>query len=281
MISISPLQAVMWTFRRSERDVVNLYNSLSPVMQLATGGDMLNFGYWDGVRDPVAAQRNLCALVADMAELSSAKMLVDVGSGLGAPAMQWKGAYSADICCVNINRGQLVSATGRNTGILLVNATCTALPLSDGSADRIVALESAQHFRPLEWFVSESRRVLKKGSLLVMALPVMKQDEGHLKAVSKLGILSLTWSSEHYGLGHVKEAIERGGFAVSDIRHIGQEVYKPLADYYVKNREVIRRDILKEYSPLVEGVLYRSLLKMKQASERGVIDYVVIKATCL
>ena len=36
----------LWTFRRNENDVVNLYNTLSPVMQLATGGNMLNFGYW-------------------------------------------------------------------------------------------------------------------------------------------------------------------------------------------------------------------------------------------
>jgi len=36
----------LWTFRRNENDVVNLYNTLSPVMQLATGGSMLNFGYW-------------------------------------------------------------------------------------------------------------------------------------------------------------------------------------------------------------------------------------------
>ena len=27
----------LWTFRRNENDVVNLYNTLSPVMQLATG----------------------------------------------------------------------------------------------------------------------------------------------------------------------------------------------------------------------------------------------------
>ena len=37
----------LWTFRRNEKDIVNLYNTLSPVMQLATGGNMLNFGCWD------------------------------------------------------------------------------------------------------------------------------------------------------------------------------------------------------------------------------------------
>ncbi len=282
MISINPLQAFMWTFRRSERDVVNLYNSLSPVMQLATGGSMLNFGYWDGVHDPVAAQHNLCALVGDMAELDASKMLLDVGSGLGAPAMQWNDAYSADICCVNINYRQSriasESANGRG-GVSFVNGTCTALPFPDRSADRVVALESAQHFRPLEKFVSESRRVLKDSGILVIALPVMKQSDGHLAAVAKLGILSFTWSSEHYGLGHVRSAVERGGFAIDDIRHVGHQVYEPLADYYIENRQALRERILEEYSSFVERVLYRSLVKMRDASQKGIIDYAIIKAS--
>jgi cyclopropane fatty-acyl-phospholipid synthase-like methyltransferase len=271
----------LWTFRRSERDVVNLYNSLSPVMQLATGGNMLNFGYWDGVNDPVAAQRNLCSLVGDIAELSSAKRLVDVGSGLGAPAMHWNGAYSADIFCVNINYTQLLLATELANGhnaILFLNATCNELPLADQSADRIVALESAQHFRPLDQFISESRRVLKNDGLLVMALPVMKQNEHQLKAAAKLGILSFTWSSEHYGLEYVKSTVE-SGFNIQDLRHIGHQVYEPLADYYVKNRQSLRESVLKEYSPFVERVLYKSLLKMKDASRKGIIDYVIIKAS--
>lgn len=282
MISVSPLQAILWTFRRSERDVVNLYNSLSPVMQLATGGNMLNFGYWDGARDPVVAQSNLCSLVGDIAELSSCRLLIDVGSGLGAPAMQWKKVFGSDICCVNVNyRQSLFAAESADSheGISFVNATCTALPLPDKSADRVIALESAQHFRPLERFISESRRVLKEEGLLVMALPVMTQNEAHFKAAAKLGILSFTWSSEHYGLEYVKSAIEHGGFTVKDVRRIGHHVYEPLADYYLKNRQNLRVNILKEYSSFIEGVLYKSLRKMKDASTKGIIDYVIIKAS--
>lgn len=282
LISISLLQAILWTFRRNERDVINLYNSLSPVMQLATRGNMLNFGYWEGVRDPVNAQRNLCSLVGDVAKLSSAKRLVDVGSGLGAPAMQWKDAYSPEICCVNVNYRQSLLGAGLangHRGISFVNSTCTALPFSDKSADRVVALESAQHFKPLERFISESRRVLKDGGILVIALPVMKQSDGHLRAVAKLGILSFTWSSEHYGVDYVRSAIERGGFEVDDVRRIGHQVYEPLADYYLENRQTLRESILREYSPFVEQVLYKSLLKMKDASARGIIDYVIMKAT--
>lgn len=272
---INPLQAVLWTFRRNEHDVINLYNSLSPVMQLATGGDMLNFGYWNGkASDPVAAQNDLCSLVGDMAELGSAKRLVDVGSGLAAPAALWKSAYSSlDISCVNINFQQLLAARQTNK-VSLLNATSTVLPFSDKSADRIVALESAQHFRPLDKFIKESRRVLEPGGLLVVAVPVLTRAHPFFK----LGILSWTWSSEHYNLEYVNSTIEDNGFEVQDVRHIGHQIYEPLADYYVLNRSGLRERILKEYPSFLENILYRSLLKMRDVSRKGIIDYVIIKA---
>ena len=76
MIKIKPLDVILWTFRRNENDVVNLYNVLSPVMQLASGGNMLNFGYWDkSDASPIMAQNKLCDLVGNMAELDSAKSI--------------------------------------------------------------------------------------------------------------------------------------------------------------------------------------------------------------
>jgi SAM-dependent methyltransferase len=275
LVLINPLQAVLWTFRRNEHDVINLYNSLSPVMQLATGGDMLNFGYWNGgAAGPVAAQNDLCSLVGDIAELGSAKRLVDVGSGLSAPAARWKSAHGAlDISCVNINFQQLQSA--RQAAVQLLNATSTLLPFSDGSADRIVALESAQHFRPLEKFVKEAGRVLEPGGLLVIAIPVVTRA----RPFFKLGILSWTWSSEHYELEYVKSAIASNGFEIREIRHIGRQVYGPLTDYYVLHRGALRERILKRYPSFLEKVLYRSLLKMRDVSRKGIIDYVIIKAS--
>jgi cyclopropane fatty-acyl-phospholipid synthase-like methyltransferase len=242
-------------------------------MQLATEGDMLNFGYWKGAAEPLAAQQALCSLVGDIAELGSAKTVIDVGSGLAAPARLWKSAYDVRISCANINYGQL-RASKPAAEVSLVNATSTRLPYADRSADRIIALESAQHFRPLEDFAMESRRVLKDGGLLVVAIPVVTARHPALK----LGILSATWSSEHYSLGRVKSALEGAGFAIADVRLIGRQVYDPLADYYVANRTEIRRKILTRYPSFLEAVLYRSILKMRQVSEKGIIDYAVKKA---
>ena len=96
---------VLWTFRRNENDVVNLYNTLSPVMQLATGGSMLNFGHWKkDEQSPVDAQNRLCDEVGKLAELNSANSLLDVGSGLSSPTITWATSYpNMNILCLNFS----------------------------------------------------------------------------------------------------------------------------------------------------------------------------------
>jgi SAM-dependent methyltransferase len=281
-------------------------------MTLATGGKMLNFGYWaDGFgnhlwidtfsslteskssnvdknnnssnnkksKTPLEAQQMLCAIVGELAELGSAKTIVDAGSGLGAPAAFWKSCHkSIDmIICLNINFLQL-QYSRENVSAALVNATSTTLPLASGSVDRIIALESAQHFRPFIQFVQESARILKRGGILVIAIPVLKTQKKLLLHFVKLGILSVTWSSEHYDLKHVEHAIKSTGLLVESIHYIGSSVYGPLADYYLQNREMLKQRILAAYPEYLEKILYRSILKMKEVSDKGDIEYVLLKA---
>jgi hypothetical protein len=123
---------------------------------------------------------------------------------------------------------------------------------------------------------------LQPGGLLVIAIPVITattHTHNQLTMLLKLGILSMTWSSEHYELEHVKSTIIKNGFGIDDIRRIGHYVYEPLADYYISNRDILRCKILKKYSSLLENVLYKSLLKMHEISRKGIIDYIIIKAS--
>jgi cyclopropane fatty-acyl-phospholipid synthase-like methyltransferase len=266
------LQVLLWTFRRNEKDVANLYNALSPVMTLATGGRMLNFGCWTGkAKTPIEAQEKLCDIVGEMAELASAKTVIDVGSGLGAPASHWKSMYEQlDVSCVNISFEQLLQMDRLSK----INATSTALPFANEFADRVIALESAQHFKPLSQFCREAARVLKHAGVLAVAIPVAITPP----SLSKLGILSMTWSSEHYQLGFVEAAIRDAGLDIVETRPIGQSVYVPLADYYEQNRPRLRPMIMQEYPGYLEAILNRSMRKMKDVSEKGIIDYVLIKA---
>lgn len=289
MKKINPLELFLWTFRRKEKDVVNLYDSLSDLMRLATGGDMLNFGYWDeNTTTPLEAQKKMCSFFGKKALLESNQHVVDVGSGIGSPAFQWALEYSPiNISCININYTQLLdsiniikkSITTHNIyeRFTLVNATSTALPFEKESIDRVLALESAQHFKPFKNFIAESYRILKKNGVLAIAIPVM--TERHVASLMKLGTLSLTWSSEHYSQEFVESTLKQGGFCITDLQKTGSSVYQPLANFYFENRDSIKNKILQYYPAYVEKILFRSLKKMKEISEKKIIDYILIICT--
>ncbi len=290
MKKIELLKVFLWTFRRNEKDTVNLYNSLSDLMRIATGGDMLNFGYWDDSNDsPLIAQKKLCSIFGKMAKLESGQHVIDVGSGFSSPALQWAKEFNPKkITCINLNFDQLKNSIKNDEGntyenydsknfkenINFLNATATSLPFSNESADRILALESAQHFKPLRNFLSESYRILKKDGILALAIPVMVQI--HTTPMMKLGLLSITWSSEHYSINFIESLLKEQGFHIDDKQKIGSNVYEPLTKYYIKNREFLKPRIKRQYPSYVEKILFKSLVKMSDVSKKKVIDYLLI-----
>ncbi len=243
-------------------------------MQISTGGAMLNFGYWSSeTTTPVSAQNNLCKIFAEMAELATSKHAVDVGSGLSAPSKLWRDMFpELSLFDVNINFQQL-SYSNTEKNIEFVNSTATKLPFASNTIDRVLALESAQHFKPLDSFISESRRILTRTGLLVMAVPITTKNS----ALGKTNLLKFTWSSEHYSMNYLKNLIERNGFHILDEKLIGSNVYQPLADHYFKNRTNLRKAILRKYPGYVENILFKSLQKMKKASEEKTIEYILLK----
>ena len=277
-MQLNPLDIIFWTFRRNEKDVVNLYNTLSPVMQLAVGGDMLNFGYWEnGSTTPIAAQQALCSKVGKLGELDSAENMIDVGSGVAGPARFWSNEYpELDIICVNTNFTQLQNAISAKNieRINQHNSTSANFPFASDSIDRVISLESAQHFKDFDSFISESKRVLKNNGILVIAIPVARKFENSLM---KLGILSFTWSSEHYSTDFIKTKLKDHNLEIMEIDSIGEKVYSPLTKFYTQNRKEIKQNLNSVFPSYLEKILYKSLLKMKEVSESKTIDYVLIK----
>mgnify|MGYP000728153031 CR=1 FL=1 len=267
-MSINLVDLLLWTFRRNENDVVKLYDSLSPIMEISTGGDMLNFGFWNNYTShPVDAQKQLCKMVGEMAEISSAQVIADVGSGILGPAKIWNLEYpSLQISSVNVNFSQLRSVDSGN--ISKLNSTARMLPFADLSLDRVIAFESAQHFKPIGDFFSESNRVLKDNGILALAIPTATDDS----SLRNLGILKFTWSSEHYKQDFVVSKTTKKFKIIKKIE-IGHDVFEPLSDYYIKNRRRLRNNILTQYPSYVENLLFKSLLKMKKTSHEKLIDY--------
>ena len=290
---INPIDALLWGIRRNQRDVINLYSSLSPLMSITTGSNMLNFGYWsDGIDNPIKAQENLCNIIGKLAELESAKTLLDIGSGLSSPAIFWKNEYPLlEIYCININYPHLIFANklkeqffiqknlNKNfkSDISLFNSTAIKLPFNKESIDRIVALESAQHFKPFIEFIQEVKYILKKEGIFIIAIPVITNLLRPIQNLVKLGILSFTWASEHYVLNDILEMLSCENFKIVEILNIGPLVYTPLSEYYIKNRKILVKGITSEYGPLLEYILFKSLVKMDKLSKAKIIDYAIIK----
>lgn len=289
-------------FRRNENDVKAIYNRFSDLMRIGTGGNFLNFGFWDkDTENPLQAQLNLTHKVGHFGSFQDAKEILDVGSGYSAPALTWLMDYpSSKVHCVNISGVQLLevrnnlcnSKLGRfdnfdwptiqklKKRLSLIESTSTNLPIRSKSMDRIVAFESAQHFRPLDHFVSESSRILRKSGLLIIAIPIMagEKNVGFISEFSGLGILNLTWASEHYRLRYIQSILKKYGFLIQKTQFIGSSVYTPMTDYYSENRNELIKSISSKYPQLLEKILNKSMLQMKNASKCGLIDYVLISS---
>ena len=293
---------ILSILRRNEHDIVNVYDTFSNLMRIATGGKLLNFGYWTkDITNPLQAQLQLTKLFGIYGSFDTAQTILDVGSGFSIPALYWIHSYSdLKIYCLNISLKQLKSANsdiGRNqqtedvnlnrnsTGnianrIFHINSTSTSMPFRNESVDRIAAFESAQHFKPIAQFIHESKRILKNSGQLIMAMPVItnKSDLVPFSKSYNLGILAVTWASEHYSVKMLESLLLKDEFELSNIEYIGEKIYGPLAEFYIQNRNRLKSEITKEYPKFLEIILYKSMVKMKMESDRNFIDYVLIRA---
>jgi len=63
-----------WNIRRSEKDVIKVYDKLTPLMQLGAESNILNFGLWDkNTKDPAEAQKKMCEYIYDFGKFESSK----------------------------------------------------------------------------------------------------------------------------------------------------------------------------------------------------------------
>jgi SAM-dependent methyltransferase len=289
------LEYLLWLVRRNEDDLINIYNFLTPLVKLANGGDTLNRGYWnEETRNPVQAQEALCKVISQFGSFNSAQTILDVGSGASGPALNFKSFYNfLDIICMDLNFNQIRNVV-RNTDestksekislkpnaniLRYINGSANILPFKSRSIDRIVALESHHHFRPLNLFFQESRRVLKDNGSLIIATPVKTFDSSFLSEILTLGLLSLTFGSKNLLLSYLKSTLGSCGFQITDILSIGNYVFPRQTENYIRNRESIKQRIPSQYPSYTERLLYKMIMKTKNVYQKGKIDYLLIKS---
>ncbi|MYV98435.1 methyltransferase domain-containing protein [Streptomyces sp. SID3343] len=138
--------------------------------------DVLHFGYWEDPDDetPVAeAADRLTDLVIDRLGVTAGARLLDVGCGIGTPAVRMATRTGADVLGITISGKQVQRATelaasqGLGEQVRFELADAMDMPFPDGSFDSVYALESIIHMdRPQA--LREMARVVRPGGRIVL-----------------------------------------------------------------------------------------------------------------
>ncbi|TWP49939.1 cytochrome P450 [Lentzea tibetensis] len=155
----------------AERDVSRFYDVYSHVL-LKIWDDNFHYGYWvsdtDDSSNRIAAQR-LTDLMISLVDVSADDRVLDLGCGVGVPALALADATGAEVVGISINQAQVDEANRRAGGrASFVCADALALPFPDAHFDAAWAFESLLHMdRPKA--LTELARVVRPGGLVVVA----------------------------------------------------------------------------------------------------------------
>jgi SAM-dependent methyltransferase len=122
---------------------------------------------WEQVPlEPGPPPAHLVEFVRGLGHLERA---LDVGCGDGRVTAELD---AAELTAADVSPVALERARPRLAGARLVELEPDApLPLEDGSFDTVVAVETVEHVRDLQLFLSELRRVLVPGGQLALTTP--------------------------------------------------------------------------------------------------------------
>lgn len=137
-------------------------------------GDNFHFGYFTTGRETLGQALDAHTdLVASLARLAAGQRVLDIGCGLGAPAIRMARDYGCRVTGINISREQvrlgfeLIAAERMTGSVSIMLGDARELPFADASFDAVVCVEVAGDICVVEAdkqrLVDELFRVLRPG----------------------------------------------------------------------------------------------------------------------
>ena len=156
--------------RQGGNPAARVYESIGSEFFLAVAPGWLNLGLWDGPGSEDEADEACRRLVRTLASaLPAGGVVADVGNGLGTQdPLIAETARPRRLVAMNITEWQLRQGRDRmrEAGAAPVAGDASRMPLASGSADGIISVEAAFHFRSRKAFFGECYRVLRPGGVL-------------------------------------------------------------------------------------------------------------------
>lgn len=259
-------------------------------------GQHVHHGFWDiGERpgnddDRHAATDRLVRELVDFAGIPAGARVLDVGCGIGGPAMHLAGPLGCTVEGVTLSAAQAARANekaaesglGERTNFRQCDFLASDYP--DASFDAVWALESLMHIADREAFFAEVMRVLKPGGVLAVGTWSVRDGEltaEETKVVDQIlrhqVMPSFSSLEEHERLaaaaGFTSIAIVDWSANVANSWEPGFAQVKEL-----DNGRSMMRDLARDRGVDVLGFFYAGPLMLK-GFQTGAVTYGAVRAT--
>ncbi|MER6531779.1 methyltransferase domain-containing protein [Streptomyces sp. NPDC001508] len=182
--------------------VAAYYDDVTDLISADLGGG-LHFGYWEGLPEGSTmadASRHMTELMIDKLRARPGHRILDVGCGVGGPAVDLARNTGADVVGVNISERQLAAAerlaaeSGLAERVHFQYGDAMALSFGPDSFDGAWLFEALFHMSDQEKVLQEIARVLRPGGRLAIANLVQR---------TALSDAQNTALAEYWKVGHV------------------------------------------------------------------------------
>jgi ubiquinone/menaquinone biosynthesis C-methylase UbiE len=162
-------------------------------------------------------------ILAELASIASSTRVLDVGSGLGGPALYVAQTFECHVVGIDLVDVNVAEATRRATArglsqwATFETADATALPFNDASFDLVIGQDAWCHVDDKDALLGEVTRVLKPGGKIAFTDWVITGQIGETDARTRGRVLDAAASPAMITAAHYLELLKSNGFA--DIVH--------------------------------------------------------------